>query len=174
MKEIIVKHTVLLRWWLIFTLITIGSVGLYTSGILQQIVDVDFTKISFLIFGLFYMFSIKNGIDTYKANKDKTNVDELCKKNEAGWFISDQLLNLGMVGTVVGLIYVLISCFSGIDVSNVATMKRALTLMSSGMGTALYTTASGLICSILLKVQLFNLSQYLDRLSDKDCRLRDI
>jgi len=34
-------------------------------------------------------------------------------------------------------------------------MQKALMAMATGMGTALYTTAAGLICSLLLHIQLF-------------------
>jgi hypothetical protein len=40
-----------------------------------------------------------------------------------------------------------------------------LAKMSSGMSTALYTTAAGLVCSLLLKLQLFNFTHHLDHLS---------
>ena len=35
--------------------------------------------------------------------------------------------------------------------------------LGSGMSTALYTTLVGLICSSLLKIQYFNLSQAIDK-----------
>jgi biopolymer transport protein ExbB/TolQ len=37
--------------------------------------------------------------------------------------------------------------------------------MGVGMSTALYTTAAGLVCSLLLKLQLFNFTHHLDYLS---------
>ena len=45
--------------------------------------------------------------------------------------------------------------------------------MSCGMSTALYTTAAGLVCSLLLKLQLFNFTHHLDYLStDPGARMR--
>ena len=41
--------------------------------------------------------------------------------------------------------------------------------MASGLGTALYTTLIGLICSGLLRIQYFNISQSVDHLK----RLKD-
>ena len=52
--------------------------------------------------------------------------------------------------------------FVGIDVGDVATVQQALSSMSTGMSTALYTTLSGLITSTILKLQYFRLGQQLE------------
>ena len=49
------------------------------------------------------------------------------------------------------------TAFSNIDVSNAATLQQALSDMAIGMSTALYTTLIGLVCSLIIKVQLVNL-----------------
>jgi len=145
------KHTSFLKWWLIFCLISVGSVLIYLTGIFEQVNKADFTKISFLIYTLFILFSIKCGVRTKQLKADMS-----------GWFVSDILVTLGMIGTVVGFIYMLSVSFGSIDVTQPQTMRVALSKMSTGMGTALYTTAAGLICSLLLKLQLFNLQRGID------------
>ncbi|KKN27093.1 hypothetical protein LCGC14_0868160 [marine sediment metagenome] len=147
-------YTAFLRWWLIFILMILGSITLYVTGIISEINRADFTKISFFIYGLFLLFSIHTGMLTYRSCKNGSIND-----GETGWFVADKLMALGMVGTVIGFIYTLQSVFVGLDTSSTKAMQGALSSMSTGMSTALYTTASGLICSLLLKVQLFNLSQ---------------
>ncbi|HEA65683.1 hypothetical protein LCGC14_2748780 [marine sediment metagenome] len=147
-------YTAFLRWWLIFILMILGSITLYVTGMIDEINRADFTKISFFIYGLFIVFSIHTGILTYRSCKTG-HINE----GETGWFVADKLMALGMVGTVIGFIYTLQSVFVGLDTSSTEAMQGALSSMSTGMSTALYTTASGLICSLLLKVQLFNLSQ---------------
>ena len=47
----------------------------------------------------------------------------------------------------------MLSSLSTIDEMNLAKMNNLLLSMSSGMKVALYTTLSGLICSILLTIQ---------------------
>ena len=74
-----------------------------------------------------------------------------------GWFISESMLALGMIGTVAGYIIMLGSSFEGLDVENVESLKQTLTDMAIGMSTALYTTLTGLIFSQFTKVQLVNL-----------------
>jgi biopolymer transport protein ExbB/TolQ len=56
----------------------------------------------------------------------------------------------------------MMSGFSSIDVSNMRTVEEMIKGLGSGMSTALYTTLVGLVCSALLKVQYFNLSQAID------------
>ena len=145
------KKSIFLKWWLIFSLVIVGSCLAYLTGLFTQVNNADFTKISFLIYSLFLLFSVKCGFNTKRLNEDNS-----------GWFVSDILITLGMIGTVVGFIYMLSTSFGSIDVSQPHTMRTALSKMSTGMGTALYTTASGLVCSLLLKLQLFNLQRGLD------------
>ena len=69
-----------------------------------------------------------------------------------GFFVADILLKLGIIGTVIGFI-IMLSSLSTIDEMNLSKMNNLLLSMSSGMKVALYTTLSGLICSILLTIQ---------------------
>ena len=69
-----------------------------------------------------------------------------------GFFISDLLLKLGIIGTVIGFI-IMLSSLSAIDEMNLSKMNNLLLSMSAGMKVALYTTLSGLIGSILLSIQ---------------------
>ena len=73
-----------------------------------------------------------------------------------GWFIAEACLALGMVGTVTGFLLMLGTSFTDIDVTNSASLQDALINMALGMSTALYTTLIGLLCSLLIKVQLVN------------------
>lgn len=75
-----------------------------------------------------------------------------------GWFLADLMLKLGILGTVVGFIFML-SSVATLEHFDVATMQTLLTRMSSGMGVALYTTLCGLVAGIILGFQY----QLLDR-----------
>jgi len=78
--------------------------------------------------------------------------DELANGHALGHFTSDVLLRLGLLGTIVGFIFMLlpIAEMNGFDAS---MMQQLLTAMSGGMAVALYTTLAGLITSTLLKLQ---------------------
>ena len=71
-----------------------------------------------------------------------------------GYFISDLLLRLGLVGTVIGFILML-SPIAEMESFESNNIRNLLTAMSSGMAVALFTTLTGLITSTLLKVQYF-------------------
>ena len=163
------KYSILLRWWLFFAVASLGTVALSLSGVIQKVNQADFTKISFLIYAVFVIFTIRTGIETYRLSRENkiTNrhIARYYKKSDIGWFVSDMLLTLGMIGTVAGFIYMLDSSFSEMDPQNAISMQGVLAKMGAGMSTALYTTAAGLVCSLLLKLQLFNFTHHLDYLS---------
>ena len=75
---------------------------------------------------------------------------------DVGWFIAESCLAIGMVGTVTGFLLMLGTAFKDLDVTNVVSLQDALANMALGMSTALYTTLVGLICSLIIKVQLVN------------------
>lgn len=104
---------------------------------------------------------IEDVVDEYKVsssnNPNKKPFQEELKLRlyeivDNGFFVADILLKLGIVGTVIGFI-IMLSSLSTIDEMNLAKMNNLLLSMSSGMKVALYTTLSGLICSILLTIQ---------------------
>tara|TARA_B100000029_G_scaffold379770_1_gene374656 strand:+ start:1255 stop:1719 length:465 start_codon:yes stop_codon:yes gene_type:complete len=144
----------LLKWWLIFWLIILGiGISIYFN-LHIHLFNEDITKISFLILGVFAVTTAWIGRQTYEDSKgtvrDATPMD-------LGWFIAESCLALGMIGTVTGFLFMLGQTFVGIDVSNAMTLQNALMTMAKGMSTALYTTLTGLISSLLIKVQLINL-----------------
>ena len=143
----------LLKWWLIFCLTLLGiGVAMYFD-IHNHIYNADVTKLSFLIISIFFGTSIWIGNKTYRLEK----YDDYGQNTSVGWFVAESCLALGMVGTVTGFLLMLGPAFSNIDVSNSASLQKALEFMAVGMSTALYTTLVGLICSLIIKVQLVNL-----------------
>ncbi|MFP6796304.1 MAG: MotA/TolQ/ExbB proton channel family protein [Pseudomonadales bacterium] len=78
--------------------------------------------------------------------------DELANRHAIGHFVSDVLLKLGLLGTVVGFILMLLPV-GEIEDFDPSMMQRLLSAMSGGMAVALYTTIAGLVTSTLLKLQ---------------------
>ena len=144
--------TKLLKWWLIFCLILIGFGTSYHFNLHSLLYYADVTKLSFLIIIIFVFTSVWIGRKTYDL-ETSTGIDE---KIDVGWFIAETCLALGMVGTVTGFLYMLGTAFENIDVSNTQTLQDALASMAKGMSTALYTTLTGLVSSIIIKIQLVN------------------
>ena len=165
------RYTVFLKWWLCFMLICLGTVVSYSFGIVDRVNEVDITNISFIIYAIFGIMTIYTGVNTWKVSNNPDPNSKFIKthnhKSEIGWFMADNLLTLGMIGTVIGFIYMLSTSFAGLETVTSDNIQKLLTDMSLGFSTALYTTATGLVCSLLLKLQLFNLSYELENLSRK-------
>ena len=111
--------------------------------------------------------SIDQGLllDTFEA--------ELKHAHIFGWFVADLLLSLGLLGTVIGFIFML-GPISGLDASDQSAVKAALAAMSGGMAVALYTTMAGLIGGMLLKIQGFLLDRAVEELLRGTTRLTEV
>ena len=142
----------LLKWWLIFCLTLLGFGTLYYFNMHSQLYYADVTKLSFLLIIIFMFTSVWIGRKTY----DLETTSVIDEKIDVGWFIAESCLALGMVGTVTGFLYMLGTAFENIDITDTTTLQDALASMAKGMSTALYTTLTGLIASLIIKVQLVN------------------
>ncbi|MDX1519927.1 MAG: MotA/TolQ/ExbB proton channel family protein [Gammaproteobacteria bacterium] len=103
--------------------------------------------------------------DIHQNNSDLIEVYESKLKgpHEIGWFVADVMIKLGLLGTIIGFILMLGSVVNVADF-DVTTMQKILRHMSSGMGTALYTTMAGLVCSMLASAQYHMLERYIDEM----------
>jgi len=89
--------------------------------------------------------------------------DKLRAPMQFGAFAGDALLKLGLLGTIVGFILMLLPIAS-LDNFEPTSMKSSMKVMSGGMAVAMYTTLAGLVGSILVKAQYYildNASAYL-------------
>jgi hypothetical protein len=82
--------------------------------------------------------------------------------HDSGWFVADLMLKLGLLGTVIGFIFMLGSV-TELQQMDIRNLQQLLTQMSDGMKIALYTTLTGLIAGVLLGLQY----QMLDRAADR-------
>ena len=143
----------LLKWWLIFCIIILGLVTCFYFNIHKVLYEADVTRLSFFILSIFICTSIWIGTKTYKVGV----YQDYDQKADVGWFVAESCLALGMVGTVTGFLIMLGTAFENVDVTNSVTLQQALSDMATGMSTALWTTLVGLVCSLIIKVQLVNL-----------------
>ena len=82
--------------------------------------------------------------------------DRLRGSNGFGAFASDTLMKLGLLGTIIGFI-IMLAPIASLDAADKAVMKASMGLMSDGMAVAMYTTLTGLIGSILIRIQYYML-----------------
>jgi len=142
------KHFI--QWLVIFSLIILGLFIMTYSGIMARINEADFTKISFVIIALFLLQSFRIGIDLFRGGI----IEE--KLINSAYFFAESFTKLGFIGTIAGFIYALYHTFTGINIADMASTQTALIAMATGIGTALYTTITGLVCSLLIRIQLYN------------------
>ncbi len=88
-------------------------------------------------------------------------VEKIHKGHASGWFLSDFLMRLGLIGTVIGFVMMLGTVFQ-LKENDVDALQQLLGTMGSGMQVALYTTLAGLGSAMLLSIQC----QWLDRCAD--------
>src|SRR6476646_11173269 len=86
----------------------------------------------------------------------RTLADRLRGSNGFGAFVSDTLMKLGLLGTIVGFI-IMLAPIAGLDAADKVAMRSSMGLMSDGMAVAMYTTLAGLIGSILVRIQYYML-----------------
>ncbi len=107
-------------------------------------------------------------------NSEKNNLllieDELSNKHSVGYLAVDVLLKLGLTGTVIGFILMLLP-IGEIKDFDPEILQKLLSTMSGGMAVALYTTLTGLVTSMILKFQYFvldsSLSQTINHLNSE-------
>ena len=145
-----------LRWWVIVAGVITGLGFLIVYDCINYINNADVTKLSFVIFALFVYSTIQVGISTYK--RDKKHYYHESNLNVPRFMVG-VMTKLGMLGTVIGFILMLSTCLGNVNFQNVQSIQAVIGNMTSGMSTALVTTASGLICSLILHLQLFNYDQ---------------
>ena len=174
---------------ILLTVIFFAFYVLYDLNLLNLIFESDRSKISILILAIYtsatfhWIYIAKNldseikgegkVLDFLDAVESKSSLesqsllrileDELSNRHALGHMISDVLLKLGLTGTVVGFILMLLPIGEMKDFDP-EKIQPLLSSMSGGMAVALYTTLSGLITSTMLKFQYFLLDSSLSKL----------
>jgi len=174
---------------ILLTVIFFSFYVLYDLNLLNLIFESDRSKISILILGIyaaatFHWIYIAKNLDLEikgegkvseflnsvesKSSLESQNLlrileDELSNRHALGHMVSDVLLKLGLTGTVVGFILMLLPIGEMKDFDP-EKIQPLLSSMSGGMAVALYTTLSGLITSTMLKFQYFLLDSSLSKL----------
>lgn len=100
------------------------------------------------------------------ANESETLLARLIERvhrgHTTGWFFSDILIRLGLIGTVIGFVLMLSTIYQFKN-NDIEALQSLLGTMGSGMQVALYTTLTGLGGAMLVSIQC----QWLDSCADR-------
>ena len=143
-----------LRWWLMFCLLGIGTYATHQFGLFSALNEADASKLSFVILGIFVIFTLYIGTLTQRVMKDRVPSES---QSNTCWFFAESMTTLGMIGTVIGFLMMLGLAFANLNVTEVASVQEAIKMMALGMSTALVTTLVGMTGGWLLKLQMLNL-----------------
>lgn len=83
--------------------------------------------------------------------------------HEAGWFLSSMILKLGLLGTIVGFVFML-GAIDAIKTLTATDLPQMLGKMGAGMAISLYTTLVGLVANMALGLQNLMLDRSAERL----------
>ena len=153
-----------LKWWMIFCFLIFATAYSHIAlDTFSSLYAADVTKLSFVIIGVFYAYMVMFGLKLSKFCKNITSIP--CKENflkieEHGWFLSDIFMAVGFLGTLIGFSYMLDLTGMGAG----GDSKATLITLATGMKTALYTTETALISSIIMKITLYLMRNDLEKI----------
>ena len=158
------SHKSFLQGLILLGLIVFGIYLLHERGLMGILLDGDNSRISWGIMLIWVGMSLR-WLYLLRWVQNKTqemaslvvqplDITEtiLARWLNHGWFASDAVLKLGLLGTIIGFILML-QPIAGMQSFDPASLQTALGQMSGGMAVALYTTLTGLVCNLLLRVQ---------------------
>jgi len=134
------------RWWITFSIMIVAMTTTLLAGMGKFIVYSDQSYLSWITIAIWYAASFHLG---YKISHKRENADFALTT-----YFTELCTSLGLLGTIVGLVMMVVGAFDRIDVSNQESLRVALSTMSLGMGTALVTTLVGLVCALTLQFQI--------------------
>ena len=152
------------KWFLVNAVMGTAIFFAEQKDALSTIIKNDLSYISILIMALYVLVSLYIGRLCYLSDKMSTRKEKrhkekeyLTKRADLGWFSAEHFFSLGLLGTIVGLIF---ATSGSLDSS--LPVGEIVSGLKEGLNTAFYTTVCGIIFSLPLQVQLMVLKFKLD------------
>lgn len=134
-----------LKWLFVFLTTLVGACVAYDQGVHHMIMEGDKSNLSWVILGMWLYASLLLGKREFSGEFNE---------NHDIWFFSESFVKVGMMGTIIGIMYSLNDTFTKINPENIETTKEALGIMADGFATALWPTLVGLVTNVSLQFQL--------------------
>ncbi len=157
--------TTTLKWWFLFSASVLGFGLASWLGFTRLLWDIDATKISFIIIGLYFLISPFVGWMTWKQEQHlhdwqlrREAVPQLIRHMGSIEEACDLMMKLAIMGTTLGFFIVITSVFSG----GVTITQQSIANALQGLGLIYLVTFVGVVCSSLLSLQLTNLRYVVD------------
>lgn len=153
------------KWFLLNAVMLTAIFFAETKDAISTMVSNDLSYISIVIMLLYVVVSgfvgwlcyLSDKMSEDNPDKKKKEIEFLTKRGEIGWFAAEHFFSLGLLGTIVGLIFATQgSLDSNLPVSEIVAGLK------SGLNTAFYTTVCGIVFSLPLQMQLMILKFKLD------------
>jgi uncharacterized membrane protein YfcA len=150
-----------LKWWLLFLCSLFGLAFAAAGGYLSVMWRIDTFKISFATLTVYFLVSVFMGRLTWRNSQgDRTGH----LRYQEGYEYSVTLMTmLGLIGTVVGFMGLLVTSFASLGSADVAEAQAAIKSLTAGSSTALVNTLVGLLGAVGLKLQVINLNLAVSR-----------
>jgi hypothetical protein len=138
---------------IVLGLILFGGYLLFDRGLVSVLLEGDKSRLSWLILAIWlgmsarWLFLLRRIEST-----DAIAEDDMVRWLNHGWFAADSVLKIGLLGTIIGFILMLVP-IGELTSFDASSLQSALAAMSAGMAVALYTTLTGLIANIILRFQ---------------------
>jgi len=150
------------KWFLLNAVVLTAVFFAEQRDAVSMMIENDLSYISILIMGLYVIVSGHIGRLCYLSDKINDNKKDdaikwLKSRADVGWFAAEHFFSLGLLGTIVGLIF---ATQGSLD-SSLPT-NEIVAGLKEGLNTAFYTTVCGIVFSLPLQVQLMVLKHKLE------------
>ena len=151
------------KWFLLNAVVATAVFLAEQKGAISTIIKNDLSYISIVIMILYavvagYIGRLCYLADKINEEKEKEAKEYLLQRSELGWFSAEHFFSLGLLGTIVGLIF---ATQGSLD-SSLPT-SEIVGGLKEGLNTAFYTTVCGIVFSLPLQLQLMILKHKLMR-----------
>ena len=145
------------KWFLLNAVMVTAIFFAEQKDVISTIIKNDLSYISILIMFLYVCVSAHIGRLCYLSDRmsekcltkrKKENV-YLEKRIDLGWFSAEHFFSLGLLGTIIGLIF---ATKGSLDSS--LPVGQIVAGLKEGLNTAFYTTVCGIVFSLPLQIQI--------------------
>ncbi len=147
-----------LRWFITFSATLVLMFFMWAKGLAGIVITNDTSYLSIIILGLFFLSSLYAGLIAHRIDTNPSleeNYAQIKESTRILDFLSGNFFALGLLGTIIGFCYTMYNALSGAE-----ELGTILGYLKKGMGTAGYATLTGIVCSIIMDLQIFFLTHF--------------